>query len=181
MFTIEYLEKEHEVIIKLTNRIEEESINILDGKDLDVDFFRNVVSFIREFADSEHHKKEEDILFKYMLENLGPVAEKLIRNGMLVEHDMARHYVMELEKAIDEYEKNKESKYKLYIITNSMSYADLLRRHVDKENNVVYTFADRSLKEDIKEKIELEMKEKVEEEKVNTNRKNLLLEKLNIK
>ena len=30
-----------------------------------------------------HHGKEEKILFRHMLEKLGPVAEKLVRNGML--------------------------------------------------------------------------------------------------
>lgn len=180
MYTIDYLEKEHELIIKVTNKIEEKSLDILDGKDVDVEFFRNVIVFIRKFADGEHHKKEEDILFKYMIEELGALANKLVTNGMLVEHDMARYYVRELESYLDEYEKEKSSRNKLYIINNAMSYAELLRRHVDKENNVVYTFAARSLSDNIKKTIEDEMTSRIKEEEALEVEKKDLIEKLDI-
>lgn len=180
MYTIDYLEKEHELIIKVTNKIEEKSLDILDGKDVDVEFFRNVIVFIRKFADGEHHKKEEDILFKYMIEELGALANKLVTNGMLVEHDMARYYVRELESYLDEYEKEKSSRNKLYIINNAMSYAELLRRHVDKENNVVYTFAARSLSDNIKKTIEDEMTSRIKEEEALEAEKKDLIEKLDI-
>ncbi len=180
MFAIEYLEQEHSYILKLTNRIEEESLKILNGENVDIDFFKNSVLYIKKFADAEHHKKEEDIFFKYMVENLGAVAEKLIKNGMLVEHDMARFYILSLSEAISSYEENGDDKSKLYIITNAMNYAELLRRHIDKENNVVYTFGERELSEEVKNKIEEEMKNRVKEEKINEDEKNSLLEKLNI-
>lgn len=180
MYTIDYLEKEHDLIINLTNNIEKNSLKILDGEDVDVEFFRNVIIFIRKFADGEHHKKEEDILFKYMIVELGDLANKLITNGMLVEHDMARFYVRELEKYLDEYEKEKTQRNKLFIINYAMSYAELLRRHVDKENNVVYTFANRALSDEIKKTIEAEMKERVKEEEALEEEKNDLIKKLNI-
>lgn len=180
MYTIDYLEKEHDLIINLTNNIEENSLKILSGEDVDIEFYRNVIIFIRKFADAEHHKKEEDILFKYMIVELGDLANKLITNGMLVEHDMARFYVRELEKYLDEYEKEKTQRNKLFIINYAMSYAELLRRHVDKENNVVYTFANRALSDEIKKTIEAEMKERVKEEEALEEEKNDLIKKLNI-
>lgn len=101
MYGIEILEKEHENILNFTNILEEKFINILDGKEnIDINFFEKAINFIRVYADGHHHKKEEDILFKYMLEDLGPLAEKLISSGMLVEHDLARFTTLELKKPL---------------------------------------------------------------------------------
>ncbi len=82
------------------------------------------------------------------MENMGPVAEKLIRNGMLVEHDLGRLYLSELEKAIDEYEKNPGTEPKLDIISNAVGYGALLKRHIEKEDEAAYAFAVRALAED---------------------------------
>ena len=42
---------------------------------------------------------------------------------------------------------NKEAK--LDVIANAISYTNLLERHIDKEDNVIYKFAQRELNEDI--------------------------------
>lgn len=149
MYGIEILEKEHENILNFTNILEEKFINILDGReDMDVSFFEKAINFIRVYADDHHHKKEEDILFKYMLEDLGPLADKLIRSGMLVEHDLARFTTLELEKAVKAYESNPSTKNKLDIIGHGMAYVYLLRRHAEKENQVLYPFAANNLSEE---------------------------------
>lgn len=177
--SIDYLEKEHDEILSFCDRMEENCLEILGGE-LDIDFFRNAINFIRNYADGFHHKKEEDILFKAMLENLGPLAEKVVRGGMLVEHQMARSYVMELENNLNLFEESKSDLKKLYILTNAMSYVSLLREHAKKENQTVYPFADKNLPDDIKEEVAKEMEMRVrEEEKHNLDKKNLM-EKLGI-
>lgn len=148
MYGIEILEREHENILNFTNILEEKFINILDGKDdIDLKFFEKAINFIRVYADGHHHKKEEDILFKYMLEDLGDLADKLIRSGMLVEHDLAMFTTLELEKALKAYEPNPSTKNKLDIIGHGMAYVYLLRRHAEKENQVLYPFAAKNLSE----------------------------------
>ena len=52
---------------------------------------------------------------------------------MIVEHNLARLYVWELENALKAYQKDPTVKLKLAIVTNTMSYVYLLRRHIDKE------------------------------------------------
>jgi len=94
-----------------------------------------------------------------MLEKLGPVAEKLVRNGMLVEHDLGRLHMNCLTEALDAYEKSPSTCAKLDIIIHAGGYAELLKRHIDKENAVVYTFAERALSDEDKEKINVETKE----------------------
>lgn len=165
MYGLDVLYKEHENILNFTNIMENKLISILDGEKIDPEFFKNAISFIREYADTHHHQKEEDILFKYMLEELGPLAEKLIRNGMLVEHDLARFTTSELEKSVFEYEKDPSSKNKLDILALGMNYVYLLRRHATKENDVLYPFADKNLNQEVKEKIDEETKNYESEEK----------------
>ena len=67
---------------------------------------------------------------------------------MLVEHDFGRLYVKNLEEALKKV-KAGEEEAKLDLIANAISYCDLLTRHIDKEDRVVYTFAKRELKEEI--------------------------------
>lgn len=159
MSGIELLIEEHNNIEKALNLAEKECIEILEGKEIDNEFFKFIIKFIREYADKHHHGKEEDILFKYMMEDLGPLADKLVRNGMLVEHDLGRLYIMELENSLSLYEKDNSSKNKLDIITNLMSYVHLLRRHIYKENKVAYSFAKNNLSKERLEQIDLEIYE----------------------
>lgn len=159
MYGIDILVDEHKNIIKATNLIERECVNIINGKDVDIKFFRECIEFCRNYADKHHHGKEEKILFKVMTEKLGKAAEKLIRYGMLVEHDLGRFHIGELLNALEVYEKEPSSEVKLAIITNAMQYAYLLRRHIEKEDNVVYSFADRNLSDELKESINEETKE----------------------
>lgn len=149
MYGIEILEREHKNILNFTNILEEKFINIVDGReDIDLKFFEKAITFIRVYADGHHHKKEEDILFKYILEDLGSLADKLIRSGMLVEHDLARFTTLELEKALKAYESDPSTKNKLDIIGHGMAYVYLLRRHAEKENQVLYPFAAKNLSEE---------------------------------
>lgn len=177
--TIDYLEDEHREILIFCDRMEEKCLEILNGN-LDIDFFRNAITFIRKYADGLHHKKEEDILFKAMLENLGPLAEKVVRSGMLVEHQMARGYVMELENNLNLYEESSSDIAKLKILTKAMSYVELLRDHAQKENQTVYPFADKNLSEDVKINVKNEMEERIKNEEESLKDKNNLMKLLGL-
>lgn len=150
---VDILINEHNNISKFIDEVEKSCILFMEEDKIDFDKFYGYVKFIREYADGTHHKKEEDILFKEMLLRLGKIAENLVKNGMLVEHDLARLYVMELEKALDTYKDDKTSLNKLSIISNAMSYVNLLRRHIAKENEVVFPYAQRSFDNELIEEL----------------------------
>lgn len=174
MYGIDLLVHEHENIISFTEYLKILCCDILDGKIIDTIVLRECVEFGKNYADKHHHGKEEKILFKYMLENLGPVAEKLVRNGMLVEHDLGRYHIGELTQAIDEYETEPTTENKLAIITNASGYADLLKRHIEKEDAVCYYFALRMLSEKDKTMIDQETRQfETEEEKKHVQEKYL--------
>lgn len=155
MNAIEIMNEEHVYIKRMLKVIRKGCLNILNGKDIDYGDFDLMIDFIKEYADSHHHKKEEKILFNEMVIHLGDIAEKLVKNGMLVEHEFGRLYVRELGEAINKL-KDGDEEAKLDIIANAISYTHLLERHIDKEDRVIYKFAQRELDKDILEKIDIE-------------------------
>lgn len=156
MDCIDSMMQEHEVIYRFVGIIQAACCRILEGCDPDVDDFHKMVSFARGYADRHHHGKEEKILFREMTERLGPAAQKVVRNGMLVEHDLGRLHMNELEQALLRYEQSRTIKDKLNIITHACGWAALLKRHMDKENTVVYMFARRELSAEVMEQIDRE-------------------------
>lgn len=171
MYGIELLVEEHNNILKLNAIVRQICIGILDGNPLDVEDFEMMIDFARNYADKYHHGKEEKILFKQMQEQLGEVAYNLIQHGMYVEHDLGRLHISEIEEAVKLYKQDSKTEYKLDIISNAIGYTKLLKRHIDKENEVVYTYAEKNLNDEIKKQInedtssfeETAQKEKVQE------------------
>ena len=90
-----------------------------------------------------------------MVTHLGPLGNKLVTHGMLVEHDFGRLFIQELSEALTRVKEGDEMS-KLDVIANAISYTHLLKRHIGKEDTVVYTFAERQLSSDIIDKINQE-------------------------
>lgn len=175
MYGVELLKEEHVNILKFIEVLERKCCEIIDKGHLDIDFFRESILFGRNYADAFHHGKEEKILFRVMEEKLGSTAQKLIRNGMLVEHDLGRYHTKELEHALDRYEKTQSVMDKLQIIVHAGGYADLLKRHIAKEDEVVYTYAVRMLDEDTKQEVDDLTQKLLEEESQRQIEKKYLL------
>ncbi len=178
---IELMVEVHKNITRMLNVVRKACFGILNGKDINFDDFKIIIEFIRNYADKNHHGKEEVILFNKMVDEIGGPAEKLVKNGMLVEHDLGRLFVKELEEALEKVKDGNEES-KLDVIANAISYTHLLTRHIDKENNVVYTFAERELKKDTMDVVNKECanyEKQMEDSKiVENNLKNLeILEK----
>lgn len=180
MNTIEILMEEHNNIKVLLEIVRKANLQLINGEKVNDEDFRDIIYFIRNYADSHHHQKEEIFLFNRMIEEIGPTAEKLVKHGMLVEHDLGRLYVKQLEEALDKYKEGNED-FKLDIIGNAFSYTDLLSRHIFKEDNVAYKFAERELPKDLIDRINKECLD-FEENNNDVKEKCLkLLEKLNNK
>lgn len=144
---------EHENVTRMVEVMRKYSYGILQGRPIDYKDFYKIIDFIRNYTDRYHHAKEEDILFKRMGEEIPKLANNGPITGMLIEHDMARLYISNLEKALEEYQKGNDEA-RIDIIANTVCYGDLLTRHVDKENNVIYKFAEKMLPDEIKEEID---------------------------
>ncbi len=147
MDAIELMMEEHNNIKVMLKIVRKACFSILEGEEVNYDDFNKIISFIRNYADSHHHKKEEIMLFNRMVDEIGETAEKVVKYGMLVEHDLGRLYVTSLSEALEKF-KSGNNEAKLDIIANAVSYTNLLERHIHKEDNIIYKFAQRELKED---------------------------------
>jgi hemerythrin-like domain-containing protein len=98
---------------------------------------RGFLGFLKEFADTCHHGKEEGILFPALVktgipEQGGPIGQ------MLAEHREGRKLIKAMEAAA--------SPVDARAFTEAAGgYAGLLRGHIAKENDVLFTAADRVL------------------------------------
>jgi hemerythrin-like domain-containing protein len=151
MDAIDILVNEHVYIKKVIAAVKKDCEELASGKEVNPVLYRNVIDFVRNYADKYHHMKEEHNLFNLISEQneslkTGPIT------GMLLEHDLGRMYIKRLEEDLDKYEKGDRTR-KAYIIANALSYCTMLEEHIDKEDTVIYTMARRVLNADIQNKL----------------------------
>lgn len=159
--SIRIMVEEHENIRRMLNIIREISYRIMTLGEFDIEDIPRIIDFVRTYADKHHHGKEENILFETMNKTIEKLAKSGAITGMYIEHDLGRLYMGNLEKAVNRY-KNGDDRGRLDIIANAISYADLLDRHIEKENTAMYRFAENMLDSESKSYIEDECK-KVED------------------
>lgn len=148
MNSIDLMVEEHKNIKRMLKVVRKACFLIMKGQEIDYDDFSKIIDFIRNYADKHHHGKEEKFLFKEMQSHLGAIGNNLVTHGMLVEHDLGRLYISDLDEALNRV-KNGDEESKLDVISNAISYTHLLNRHIDKEDSVVYVYGGKNLPEDI--------------------------------
>ena len=152
MNSIKLMMEEHQYILRMLAVVRNACYGVMKGEPIPYEDFEKTIDFIRNYADAHHHGKEEKLLFQEMVTHLGPLGNKLITHGMLVEHDSGRLFISELKEALDRVSKG-DDESRLDIFANAISYTHLLKRHIDKEDSVVYNFAERQLSSDILDKV----------------------------
>ena len=155
MNSFEIMIDEHNRIKEMLEVIKAYCLRILRGEEVDYEDFFLIIDFIRNYADKHHHGKEEELLFVKMINELGAPGEKLVKYGMLVEHVLGRLFVKDLEEGVKRVLKGDEEA-KLEVIANGMGYRNLLLRHIEKEDTVVYKFAENNLSLDTLEALQKE-------------------------
>lgn len=153
MDSIKLMMEEHQNILRMLAVVRKACTDIMKGEYIDYKDFDLMIDFIRAYSDAHHHGKEEKLLFNEMVENLGTLGHKMVNHGMLVEHDMGRLYIQELVLALDRTKQGDEDS-RIDVIANAISYTHHMKRHIDKEDSVIYTFARRHLPEDILKKLD---------------------------
>jgi hemerythrin-like domain-containing protein len=153
MNAIDLMVEEHKLIKRMLAVTRKIAIKILNNEEVDYNDFNKVIDFVRNFADKHHHSKEEVILFKRMGDALGERIANGPIMGMLVEHDLGRLFIGNLESSLAKF-KAGESDSRVDIIANAIAYTDLLYRHIEKEDTTIYTFAQRKLSKEQLEQID---------------------------
>jgi len=150
------LSEEHQNILKVIDSMLSECNSLEEGKELDKRFFEKAIEFVKTYADTYHHAKEEEILFKIMLESTDNMHCNPIP-VMLQEHDLGRNFVSAMVEALEGNDTN-------LLLENARGYGFLLMDHIYKEDNILYPMAEESLTEEQKEKV-LQLYDEVEAEK----------------
>lgn len=156
--------EEHQYILRMLKVVRSACFKIYEGEEICYEDFLQIVDFIKNYADKHHHGKEEKFLFKEMQNHLGSIGDNLITHGMLVEHDLGRLYISDLLVALDKV-KNGEEESKLDVIANAIGYTNLLTRHIQKEDEVVYQFGSTKLSKEVLD--EIDEKSRIYEEECN--------------
>ncbi len=136
---IEILMREHRQIEEVLASLETFVNRVHAEADATPATIARYARFFRGFADRWHHGKEEDHLFVKMGEygfspDFGPVAV------MLSEHVQGRNHVSELV-ALGEKEAPLECDDRQSFMENSVGYINLLRAHIQKEDDILYPMA----------------------------------------
>jgi hemerythrin-like domain-containing protein len=163
MKATQQLKDEHEGIKLMLNIIDSISNSMENGKELNTDHFEKILDFLKVFVDKCHHGKEEDILFPDLeVHGLpkegGPIAV------MLHEHQMGREHIKSMNIAFNEFKSGNKLAI-ARIISGSRDYVELLRNHIEKENNILFMMADKALNESEQSKL-FDDFEKMEIEKI---------------
>lgn len=140
------LSEEHQNILKVIDVVLEECEQMENGNEINSSFFKDVIYFIKNYADGFHHAKEENILFKTMLDD----PENMHCNPipvMLHEHDEGRNYVKGMENALLINDVKK-------LIENASGYGYLMQEHIYKEDNILYPMAEEGLNDEQKLNVE---------------------------
>lgn len=139
---------EHKLILRMIALLEKNAALTAAGKYSNWQFYLDGVDFIRNYADRFHHAKEEDVMFEALIANGMPRENSPIA-AMLMEHDQGRAYVGAMEKATQEALAGQSGRESI-IAENALAYAELLREHISKEDDILYPLAERVLPEDVR-------------------------------
>lgn len=133
---------EHELILQALDALEKKVAAVQAGAAPDRAYFEKAVEFLRGFADKCHHGKEEELLFKRMVDRGFPLQGGPIA-VMLNEHDMGRAFIKGIADGAAKIGSDPGAAKR--VTENAQGYIDLLRNHIGKENNVLFPMADRVL------------------------------------
>ena len=134
---VEILFDEHRLIERMLAEVETRVLN--SGATLPVDFVETALDFFAGFADGSHHHKEERVLFP-MLEAAGMPVHGGPIAVMLHEHDLGRRCLAAVRNNIEAARTGSEAAAST-IRAALVEYVDLLRRHIWKEDNILFEMA----------------------------------------
>ena len=134
---IEMLEAEHRVILKIVGTLGVLADALEAGRRVQPQTLRDLVEFMRTFADRCHHAKEEAHLFPALASHGVPTHE----------HQKGRTLVAELDQATEAHFKQSPPEAKAEIVRCLRGLAALYPNHLWKEDYMVFPMSVRMLTE----------------------------------
>lgn len=154
MTALQVLMGEHRVIERAIAALAAYARAVARGADLPRSDLAGLVGFLQGYADEHHHGKEEDILFRAMMDH-GMPADSGPLAVMLAEHTEGRRLTAVLaELAAGDAAWDQDQRRKL--LYAGTGYERLLTGHIQKEDRVLYPMAAQMLPEEAWPAIESE-------------------------
>ncbi|HXX99540.1 MAG TPA: hemerythrin domain-containing protein [Candidatus Limnocylindrales bacterium] len=169
------LRDEHDAILLMLDALEGVARRLESGDAIALQTLTDFHEFATLFADRCHHGKEEDLLFPF-LERKGVPRAGGPLGCMLTEHDEGRGYVRLMGMNAEPCASG-DAAARIAWIGAARGYANLLRNHIWKENEILFRIAERVMSPEEQEALAKEFA-KVEEEKIGQETHARLEEKL---
>ena len=133
---IAVLEEEHVLILRALDVLEAGLAQVESGASVGGAFFGELAEFFRNFADRHHHGKEEEILFRYMVEEMDYARRSGPVGVLSSEHEVGRAHVRAMSEAASRLETASEAARRL--VDEGRAYVALLRAHIEREDHKVF-------------------------------------------
>ncbi|MBN2356861.1 hemerythrin domain-containing protein [candidate division KSB1 bacterium] len=130
------LEREHRFIAMVVGMTPVLAERIESGQSVSPELLRELVDFMRTYADKCHHGKEEELLFPLLVKKGVPIHGCPI-GALSAEHVKGRALVKGLAEAIDAFEKTATSA-KEEMVKNLRGIAGLYPGHIWKEDYLLF-------------------------------------------
>ncbi|MHB9031951.1 MAG: hemerythrin domain-containing protein [Anaerolineae bacterium] len=131
------LTNEHQAILAALQTLEKMRAVFLNTHKIDAADMTDFIGFLREFADKCHHGKEELLLFPALVA-AGVQAEGGPITALTADHNLSRKLVVEMGAAAQDQDE-------VRMANASQEYIRLLRLHIPKEEDTVFSLAERIL------------------------------------
>jgi hemerythrin-like domain-containing protein len=131
------LMKEHRLIEKMLDIIDNKLRKIEKTNTIDTVFIDTAVDFIRTYADRTHHGKEEDILFTALEKKKMSSEDNTVMKELIEEHKSARIVVRELREANGRYSAGPEREIDT-IVQKLRWLKDFYPKHIIKEDKIFF-------------------------------------------
>jgi hemerythrin-like domain-containing protein len=142
---VDVLMSEHRTIERVLDAVETRLADSASGH-FPYEFMTQALDFFRNFADGCHHAKEEELLFP-RLEERGIPRENGPIGCILKEHVQGRDYLAVV-RANLEAARDGSPEAVTAVYSAATGYIGMLRRHIYKEDNVLFQMAIRALSPD---------------------------------
>ena len=129
------LMREHRLIEKMLEVVKGQAAAIEQGKTPDRCLVLEIVDFFRSYADRTHHGKEEDILFKQMVDKKISGEHRKLVAELIEEHRQARGIVGRLKEAAEGGELSAKSETVLGCFGEILA---LYPKHIAKEDDRLF-------------------------------------------
>ena len=139
--------QDHIIILRALDILERMAANMEKGDPVDPVDIKDVLRFLRVFGDEHHQAKEESVLFPVLL-SVARLQHAPLRH-MLFEHDQERSLIEGLEDAL----KTKKGPDFLHYASR---LSELLRNHIDKENNILFDIVEKALSKEQHDQVAVE-------------------------